>query len=164
MTTTQSVRLRINGQVCEHVVHSQERLTDLLREHCHLTGTNQGCDTAQCGACTVLLDGRAVKACNLLALQAHEHEVISIEGLQQGPELHVMQAAFCRHEALQCGYCTPGMILRAISMHAEGIPAHAESVKHALSGNICRCTGYDSIVQAIVDGLQAMQALPAEAR
>ena len=158
------MRLRINGQACEHRVHTQDRLTDLLREQCHLTGTNQGCDTAQCGACTVLLDGRAVKACNVLALQAHEHEVVSIEGLQHGQELHVMQAAFSRHEALQCGYCTPGMILRAISMVAEGVPAQAEAVKQALAGNICRCTGYDSIVKAIVDGLQAMQALPAEAR
>jgi aerobic carbon-monoxide dehydrogenase small subunit len=164
MTATQSIRLRINGQVHQLEVKTQERLADLLREQCQLTGTNQGCDTAQCGACTVLLNGLAVKACNVLALQAHDHEVVSIEGLQSASGLHPMQEAFVRHEALQCGYCTPGMILRAISMHNEGVPPEPKEVRVALAGNICRCTGYDSIVQAIVDGLLAMREQAAEAR
>jgi aerobic carbon-monoxide dehydrogenase small subunit len=163
MTQAHSIVLLVNGQVHELQVNTEDRLADVLREQCQLTGTNQGCDTAQCGACTVLMRGRAVKACNVLAVQAQGHPVVSIEGLHHGAHLHPMQQAFARNEALQCGYCTPGMILRGISLLAEGLPAEEQAVRQALAGNICRCTGYDAIIRAIVEGLRAMQAHSNEA-
>jgi carbon-monoxide dehydrogenase small subunit len=126
-----------------------------------LTGTHQGCDTAQCGACTVLVDGAPVKSCNLLALQADGSQVTTIEGLApvddaDGP-LHPMQQAFGEHHGLQCGFCTPGMVLRAVAMAAEGVPAEPAAVRHALSGNLCRCTGYEGIVAAVCQGLRQMR-------
>ncbi len=158
MERLHSIALHINGHNRDVQVNAADRLADVLREQCQLTGTNQACDTAQCGACTVLLDAQAVKACNVLALQAQGRDIVSIEGIANGARLHPMQEAFARNEALQCGYCTPGMILRAISMYAEGIPAQEHAVRQGLAGNICRCTGYDAIVRAIVQGLVAMQA------
>jgi aerobic carbon-monoxide dehydrogenase small subunit len=160
MSATHSIALNVNGEFRNVQIDAQDRLADVLRDQCQLTGTNQACDTAQCGACTVLLAGQAIKACNLLAVQAQGHAIVSIEGLQVGMKLHPMQQAFAHHEALQCGYCTPGMILRAVSMHAEGIEPEETAVRKALAGNLCRCTGYDAIVRAIVDGLLAMRELP----
>ncbi len=152
--------LHVNGHAHALEFAPHTHLIDALRDHCGLKGTNQGCDTAQCGACTVLVDGTAVKSCNVLALQIAPHErVTTIEGITLGEGLHPMQIAFSQHHGLQCGYCTPGMILRAIAMHAEGVPAEPEAVRHALAGNLCRCTGYEGIVNAICAGLKAMPAM-----
>lgn len=151
------VRLTVNGQPQAVPVATCTLLVELLRERLGLTGTHVGCDTAQCGACTVLVDGRAVKACNLLAVQAEGTQVQTIEGLRSGGDWHAMQAAFARHHGLQCGYCTPGMVMRAVAMDAEGIPAQPQAVREALEGNICRCTGYEGIVAAICDGLTRMR-------
>lgn len=151
-------QLHINGRPCEFEADASLLLIDAIRTHCQLKGTNQGCDTAQCGACTVLINGKSVKACNLLAAQVSSNDLITtIEGLAPPDSLHVMQVCFSQHHALQCGYCTPGMILRAVSMAQEGLPAEPSAVRHALAGNLCRCTGYEGIASAIVDGLQKMR-------
>lgn len=153
-------RLIVNGQ-CRTVVSPPTRLlVDVLREECGLLGTNQGCDTAQCGACTVLVNGAAVKSCNVLwgqiAAMVPTATITTIEGVGSADgRLHPLQVLFSQHHALQCGYCTPGFILRALAMPAEGVPANAQAVAAALEGNICRCTGYTGIVNAIVAWLQS---------
>jgi aerobic carbon-monoxide dehydrogenase small subunit len=150
--------LRVNGREFRFEADASLLLIDAIREYCKLTGTNQGCDTAQCGACTVLIDGAAVKACNLLAVQVESEALITtIEGLASGDALHPMQVCFSVNHALQCGFCTPGMILRAVAMETEGVAANDGAVRHALAGNLCRCTGYEGIVAAIVDGLRQMR-------
>lgn len=134
-------------------------LVELLRDGLALRGTHQGCDTAQCGACTVLVDGRAQKSCNRLALQCADRSVTTIEGIAApGSPLHVMQQAFSRHHALQCGYCTPGFVMRALAMVQEDVPAEPAAVRHALAGNLCRCTGYEGIVAAICEVLPQLRA------
>ena len=155
------LELSVNGRPVRCRVPAERLLVALLREDLGLTGTHQGCDTAQCGACTVLVDGAPVKSCNLLALQADGSQVATIEGLApvddaDGP-LHPMQQAFGEHHGLQCGFCTPGMVLRAVAMAAEGVPAEPAAVRHALSGNLCRCTGYEGIVAAVCQGLRQMR-------
>jgi aerobic carbon-monoxide dehydrogenase small subunit len=151
--------LTINGTMRRFEADATLVLIDAIRDHCELKGTNQGCDTAQCGACTVLIDGKAVKSCNVLAAQiSAKEQLVTIEGLAAPDALHPMQVCFSQHHALQCGYCTPGMILRAVAMAEEGVAAEAAAVRHALAGNLCRCTGYDGIVSAVVDGLQQMRA------
>lgn len=164
MATEHRISLQVNGTDHALDVLAATLLVDLLRETLGLTGTHVGCDTGQCGACTVLLDGRAVKACSVLALQADGTRVQTIEGLSPGAAAgtadgwHPMQLAFSRHHGLQCGYCTPGMVMRAVAMEAEGVPAEAQAVRDALEGNLCRCTGYQGIVDAICDGLACMRA------
>ena len=154
-----SIRLQVNGQPVETALPPSTLLVDLLREQLGLTGTHQGCDTAQCGACTVLVNGAATKSCNVLAVQLDGASVVSIEGLEAADgSLHPMQQAFGRHHALQCGFCTPGMVMRGVAMAAEGVPAQALAVSCALSGNLCRCTGYRGIVNAVCEGLQQMRA------
>lgn len=152
------ITLEVNGQTIETTVAPQRLLIDLIREDLGLTGTHQGCDTSQCGACTVLVDGRAVKSCNVLAVQVQASRVQTIEGLA-APDapLHPMQQAFGQHHALQCGYCTPGMVMRGVAMAAEPVPSEEDAVRHALVGNICRCTGYQGIVRAVCQGMQAMR-------
>ena len=153
-----AVSLQINGRRVEMAVAAHTLLVDFIREGQGLTGTHQGCDTAQCGACTVLVDGAASKACNLLVAQVNGSSITTIEGLAPGDgALHPMQQAFGRHHALQCGYCTPGMVMRGVAMAAEGVPAEAEAVRCALSGNLCRCTGYRGIVDAVCEGLAHMR-------
>jgi len=157
------VKLEVNGALCGAEVEADTFLVDLLRGPLGLRGTHQGCDTAQCGACTVLLDGRPVKSCNVLALQAQGHAVRTVEGLAPGPDqLHPMQQAFSRHHALQCGFCTPGFLMRAVALadapEAARDPIDPQWVRHALGGNLCRCTGYEGIVQAVCEGLRAMRA------
>ena len=152
------VSLQVNGQPVALAVPPSTLLVDLLREQLALTGTHQGCDTAQCGACTVLVDGAATKSCNVLALQVHGASVVTIEGLEAADgSLHPMQQAFGRHHALQCGFCTPGMVMRGVAMAAEGVPAEAQAVSQALCGNLCRCTGYRGIVNAVCEGLERMR-------
>jgi aerobic carbon-monoxide dehydrogenase small subunit len=153
------LRLKVNGELINVDIDPGLRLIDALRDELGLKGANSACDTAQCGACTVLVDGLAVKSCNVLALQMQGKDVLSIEGLSKaGEPLHVMQQAFSRHHALQCGYCTPGFVMRAVAMVNEPVAAEANSVKHALSGNICRCTGYEGIVLAVCEGLTILRS------
>jgi aerobic carbon-monoxide dehydrogenase small subunit len=145
------VAVTVNGSRHDVDVEPRQLLVYFLRDQLRLTGTNVGCDTTTCGACTVLLDGRSVKACNLLAVQADGREVTTIEGLASNGELHPLQRAFHEHHALQCGYCTPGMILAAQGLLAEHEgKLSEEDVRHGLEGNFCRCTGYQNIVDAIL--------------
>jgi carbon-monoxide dehydrogenase small subunit len=144
-----SVTLMVNGVTHTHVVEPRLLLTQFLRETLGLTGTNIGCDTSQCGACTVLFNGEAVKSCTLLAVQADGANITTIEGLAQDGQLHTVQKAFWEKHGLQCGFCTPGMILTAVDLlQRNPHPTEAE-IRHGLDGNICRCTGYQNIVQAV---------------
>ncbi len=143
------VKTTINGQTHSHEVEPRLLLVHYIRETVGLTGTHVGCDTSQCGACTVLLDGRAVKSCTVLALQAAGAELTTIEGLSEPGELHPLQQAFVEYHAVQCGFCTPGMILTAVDLLAREADPDEETIRRALRGNICRCTGYQPIVEAI---------------
>jgi carbon-monoxide dehydrogenase small subunit len=151
-----TVTLRVNGKERTAEVDVRTLLVDLLRERLQLTGTHVGCDTSQCGACTVLVEGRSVKSCTTLALDAEGADVTTIEGLSTNGRLHPMQAAFKEHHGLQCGFCTPGMVLSAVDLASRnGHPSEAE-VRKWLDGNLCRCTGYHNIVKAVQAGVQAM--------
>jgi carbon-monoxide dehydrogenase small subunit len=144
-----AVTITVNGEPRTAEVEPRTLLVHLLREHLNLTGTHVGCDTSNCGACTVWLDGEAVKSCTLLAVQADGREVTTIEGISENGDLHPMQRAFHEHHALQCGYCTPGMVMTAIKL-LEANPAPTdEEIRHGLEGNLCRCTGYVNIVAAV---------------
>lgn len=153
------VELKVNGRVARADVAPNTLLVQLLREQLTLTGTHVGCDTSQCGACTVLLDGRAVKSCTVLAAQAQGAEVTTIEGLAQ-PDgtLHPMQAAFKECHGLQCGFCTPGMVMSAVDLCRHHPKAGEGEIRELLEGNLCRCTGYQNIVKAVVQGRDAMAA------
>ena len=151
------VSLVVNGRKVGGVVEDRTLLVHFLREHVGLTGTHVGCDTSQCGACVVHVDGKAVKSCTMLAAQASGSTVVTIEGLANGTELHPVQAAFKEHHGLQCGFCTPGMIMSATDMirrHPEGLDE--ATVRAELEGNICRCTGYHNIVKAILAASKTM--------
>jgi carbon-monoxide dehydrogenase small subunit len=155
------LQLHVNGQAMRLDVAPSRLLLEVLREQCQLTGTHQGCDTAQCGACTVLVDGAAVKSCNRLAVQCSGQHITTIEGVApNASELHVMQQCFSKHHALQCGFCTPGLVMRALAMVHEDVPAEDLAVRHALSGNLCRCTGYEGIVKAVCEGLTLLRTPP----
>ena len=143
------VAVTVNGVRHEAEVEPRELLVYFLREQLGLTGTNVGCDTTTCGACTVLLDGRSVKACTVLAVQADGREVTTIEGLASNGDLHPLQRAFHEEHALQCGYCTPGIIMAAVSLLDEHGTLSEEEIRKGLEGNLCRCTGYQNIVKAI---------------
>ncbi|KPQ12366.1 MAG: (2Fe-2S)-binding protein [Salinarimonas sp.] len=152
-----SVTMTVNGKSVTADVDPRTLLAQFVREHLRLTGTHVGCDTSQCGACVVHVDGKAVKACTMLAVQADGCEVVTIEGLANGAELHPMQAAFREHHGLQCGYCTPGMIMTAVDMvNRLGSDLDEATIRHELEGNICRCTGYHNIVRAVETGAKAM--------
>ncbi|TDP72558.1 (2Fe-2S)-binding protein [Roseateles toxinivorans] len=155
--------LTINGQPQTLDAAANTLLLDLLRDRLLLTGSHRGCDTAQCGACTVRLNGRAVKACNVLALQADGAHVDTVESLSDGKLWHPMQRAFSKHHGLQCGFCTPGMLMRACAMADEGVPAEDGAVRQALAGNLCRCTGYEGIVGAVCEGMRRMRGESIEA-
>lgn len=151
------VTITVNGRSVTKSVEDRTLLVHFLREDMGLTGTHIGCDTSQCGACVVHVDGKAVKSCTLLAAQASGSSVVTIEGLANGADLHPVQAAFREHHGLQCGFCTPGMIMAATDMirrHPEGLDE--PTVRAELEGNICRCTGYHNIVKAILAASQAM--------
>jgi carbon-monoxide dehydrogenase small subunit len=152
-----AIAVTVNGKPVELEVEDRTLLVDLLREHLRLTGTHVGCDTVQCGACVVHLDGRAVKSCNLLAAQAHGREIRTIEGLAT-EELHPMQAAFSEHHGLQCGFCTPGMVMTAIDLLRRHPDPDEATVRAELSGNLCRCTGYQNIVDAVLAAAQTLRA------
>ena len=143
------VALTVNGQRTELDVEPRQLLVYALREELGLTGTNVGCDTSACGACTVLLDGESVKSCTVLAMQAAGHEITTIEGLAHDGKLHPLQQAFREQHAVQCGYCTPGMIMAAASLLADNPDPSDDEIRSGLEGNLCRCTGYHNIVKAV---------------
>jgi aerobic carbon-monoxide dehydrogenase small subunit len=143
------IAITVNGTRHELDVEPRELLVYVLRERLGLTGTNVGCDTSQCGACTVHLNGRSVKACTVLGVQADEGVITTIEGLASNGELHAVQEAFTEHHALQCGFCTPGMIMTAVELIDSGGDLSDEAIRRGLEGNLCRCTGYENIVRAI---------------
>ncbi len=150
-----SVSMIVNGKSVTGEVEARTLLVEFLREHLRLTGTHVGCDTSQCGACTVHVDGIAVKSCTMLAVQADGADVLTIEGLAKNGELHPMQAAFKEHHGLQCGFCTPGMVMAALDIVRRHPNPSEETVRHELEGNFCRCTGYHNIVKAILAAAQA---------
>jgi len=157
MTTPLS--LKVNGQAVRADVEPRTLLVQLLRDTLRLTGTHVGCDTGQCGACTVHLDGRAVKSCTLLAVQAAGTEVTTIEGVAApNGDLHPMQAAFKEHHGLQCGFCTPGMVMNAIDLARSKPDLSEADVRSGLDGNLCRCTGYQNIVKAVLAGAAGMRS------
>jgi carbon-monoxide dehydrogenase small subunit len=141
--------MTVNGKPATAEVEPRTLLVDLIRDTLRLTGTHVGCDTSQCGACTVLLDGRAVKSCTILAVQADGATVTTIEGLADGATLHPVQAAFHEKHGLQCGFCTPGMVMSTVYLLQTNPSPTDEEIKHALDGNLCRCTGYVNIVESI---------------
>ncbi len=143
------VALTVNGLRHELEIEPRELLVFVLRERLGLTGTNVGCDTSSCGSCTVLVTGESVKSCTMLGVQADGMEITTIEGLARNGELHPVQQAFHDHHALQCGYCTPGMVLAAVSLIESGEARDEESIRLGLEGNLCRCTGYHNIVRAV---------------
>ena len=144
-----TVSVVVNGEPRSLEVEGRTLLVHALRDGLGLTGTHIGCDTSQCGACTVLLDGRAVKSCTVLAHQAEDREITTIEGLAANGELHPLQRAFIEHHGLQCGFCTPGVILTAADLLSRDASPSDETIRHALRGNLCRCTGYQGIVESI---------------
>ena len=152
------VTINVNGRTVTKTVEDRTLLVHFLREELGLTGTHVGCDTSQCGSCVVHVDGKAVKSCTMLAAQASGSKVVTIEGLANGAELHPVQAAFKEHHGLQCGFCTPGMIMAAVDMinrHPEGLDE--ATVRAELEGNICRCTGYHNIVRAVQYAAEKMK-------
>ena len=151
-----NVTMTVNGKAVSGEVEGRTLLVDFLREHLRLTGTHVGCDTSQCGACVVHIDGVSAKSCAVLALQVEHASVDTIEGLADGEKLHPMQEAFRQHHGLQCGFCTPGMVMTAVAMAKDQAVLTEEEVRHGLEGNLCRCTGYQNIVQAIVAGAATM--------
>ena len=143
------ISLTVNGKSVSRTVDARTLLVQFLREQLQLTGTHVGCDTAQCGACTVHMNGRAIKSCSMLAAQVQGSQITTIEGLAKNGELHPMQAAFRECHGLQCGFCTPGMVMSAVQLLADNPKASDAEIREGLDGNICRCTGYHNIVKAI---------------
>jgi len=151
------VSMTVNGKSASADVEARTLLVQFIREQLGLTGTHVGCDTSQCGACVVHVDGRAVKSCTMLAAQADGADIVTIEGLAKNGELHPVQAAFREHHGLQCGFCTPGMIMTAVDMIRRKPDLDEETVRDELEGNICRCTGYHNIVKAILAASREMR-------
>ena len=161
---TRTIRISVNGIDYERSVEPRLLLVHFLRDDCNLTGTHVGCETSLCGACTVLLDGKAVKSCTILAVQAHGRNVITVEGLAAGEKLHPVQQGFWECHGLQCGYCTPGMMMSAIQLLSENKKPSRAEIAHALKGNLCRCTGYTHILDAIEHAARAGFVPPGGAR
>ena len=150
------VKMTVNGQAVEHDVPDNTLLVSFIRETLALTGTHVGCDTSQCGACVVHVNGQSVKACTMLAAQAAGFEITTIEGIANGDELHPMQKAFHENHGLQCGYCTPGMVMSAIELVEKNKGLTEQQIREGLEGNICRCTGYHNIVKSVQAAAQEM--------
>jgi len=157
MAKTQHVRLTLNGAKREADVESRLLLIHMIREVFGATGTHVGCDTTSCGACTVLLDGRAVKSCTMFAVQADGSEILTVEGLIQDGKLHPLQQAFHEEHGLQCGFCTPGMLMSACALLQKSLKPTEEEIRWGISGNLCRCTGYQNIVKAVQNAAGKMQ-------
>ncbi len=157
------ISVTVNGIRHEADVEPRTLLVYFLREQLGLTGTSVGCDTSSCGACTLLVDGESIKSCTMLAVQAEGREITTIEGLAQNGEFHAVQKAFHEHHGLQCGYCTPGMIMATVSYLRENPDPSEHEVRHALEGNLCRCTGYHNIVQAVLAAAGELKSAAAPA-
>jgi len=156
---TVKVSLTVNGKPASAEVEERTLLVNFIRDNLHLTGTHVGCDTAQCGACTIHMNGRAVKSCNMLAMQAEGADLVTIEGIAKADgTLHPMQEAFRQHHGLQCGFCTPGMVMSAIDLVKNFPDPSEELIREQLDGNLCRCTGYHNIVKAIKAASQTMRS------
>jgi carbon-monoxide dehydrogenase small subunit len=156
-SVTVPIRVTVNGVAREAVVEPRLLLVHFLREHLALTGTHVGCDTSQCGACTIHFNGRAVKSCTILAVQANGAEITTIEGLAPAGKLHPVQEAFHEKHGLQCGFCTPGMVMISVSLLGDNPDPSDDEIKHALEGNLCRCTGYINIVESVKDAALRMR-------
>jgi aerobic carbon-monoxide dehydrogenase small subunit len=143
------VSIKVNGKVRKALIEPRTLLVHFLREQLNLTGTHVGCDTSQCGACTVLIDGRSAKSCTIFAVQAEGSEIVTIEGLAKDGQLHPLQNGFWEEHGLQCGYCTPGMIMSGVNLLSENPKPNEREIREGLSGNFCRCTGYQHIVNAV---------------
>jgi aerobic-type carbon monoxide dehydrogenase small subunit (CoxS/CutS family) len=153
--TTMTTRFKVNGREVEVLDESRTSLADCLRRDLKLTGTHLGCEHGVCGACTIILNGAAVRSCLMLAVQADGSEILTVEGLSKGDALSPLQASFRKHHALQCGFCTPGILTTAHALLSEEPDADADRIRSVLSGNICRCTGYISIIEAVLDARAA---------
>jgi xanthine dehydrogenase YagT iron-sulfur-binding subunit len=162
MNSTYSVRLNINGEPQHFEIEAWVSLLDLLRERAGMTGTKKGCDHGQCGACTVLVDGKRINSCLTLAVMQNGRDIVTVEGLANGEQLHPLQQAFIEHDAFQCGYCTPGQLCSAVGLMNEGQAHSVAEVRELMSGNICRCGAYPGIVAAVTEvmGLEAHQDNP----
>ena len=147
----------INGEPIEFLCEAQQTLLDCLRDELHLTGTKEGCGSGDCGACSVIFDGKVVCSCLMLGVEAEGHQVITVEGVAQGEKLHPVQQKFLEHAALQCGFCTPGFIVAAKALLDENLNPTEEETRYWLAGNLCRCTGYDKIVRAVLDAAAVMR-------
>ena len=152
-----SISMTVNGKGCDGEVEARTLLVDFLRDHLRLTGTNVGCDTSQCGSCTIMMNGKSVKSCTTLALQADGSDVTTIEGLATNGDLHPLQQAFWDEHGLQCGFCTPGMIMASVGILQDNPNPSEDEIRHSLEGNICRCTGYQNIVKAVQSASKAMK-------
>ena len=150
------VDIKVNGEAQSVEVSARRMLSDFLRDDLHLTGTKRGCETGTCGACSVLVDGEVVKSCLMLAVQVNGRSVTTVEGLSQGDKLHPLQESFLQCGGLQCGYCTPGMLMTACAMLTHNPQPTQEEVRHGISGNLCRCTGYTQIVESILHASEKM--------
>ncbi len=157
MPETMPVTITVNGETRRREVEPRMLLVEFLREELRLTGTHIGCDTSYCGACTVLLDGAPVKSCTLLAAQADGAEALTVEALEKDGGLHPLQQAFSEHHGLQCGYCTPGMIMSSLALLAENPDPDPKAIRKALAGNVCRCTGYQNIIKAVQAAASALR-------
>ena len=157
MPETLPVTITVNGETRRREVEPRMLLVEFLREELRLTGTHIGCDTSYCGACTVLLDGAPVKSCTLLAAQADGAEALTVEALEKDGRLHPLQQAFSEHHGLQCGYCTPGMIMSSLALLAENPDPDPKAIRKALAGNVCRCTGYQNIIKAVQAAASALR-------
>ena len=144
-----TINVSVNGKACRRDVEPRQLLVEFIREELRLTGTHIGCDTSFCGACTVLLDGAAVKSCTLFAVQADGAQITTVEALEQDGQVHPLQEAFSEHHGLQCGYCTPGMLMSSVALLAENPEPDTQDIRKALSGNVCRCTGYQNIIKSV---------------
>ena len=153
-----NVSLTLNGEAASAQVDSRTLLVEMIREHLGRTGTHVGCDTSQCGACVVHVNGRSIKSCTMLAVQANGADIVTIEGVAQNGQLHPMQEAFREHHGLQCGFCTPGMIMSALDLVKQNPDPSERDIREWLEGNLCRCTGYHNIVRAVQAGAESMQA------
>ena len=153
-----NVSFTLNGEAVSAQVDARTLLVEMIREHLGRTGTHVGCDTSQCGACVIHVDGRSVKSCTMLAVQADGAGIVSIEGVARDGQLHPMQEAFREHHGLQCGFCTPGMIMSALDLVQQNPDPNEQEIRAWLEGNLCRCTGYQNIVRAVKAGAEAMHA------
>ena len=161
MTKKHTVSFKLNGKAVDVVVEARELLIHTLREKLNHTGPHIGCETSHCGACTVDLDGMSVKSCTVLTVQCPDSEVITVEGLEQGGVLHALQQAFHEEHGLQCGFCTPGMLTRAYRLLKENPNPTEQEIRYWISGNLCRCTGYQNIVKAVQSAAKKLSATPA---